>query len=235
MANKYWIGKDPSAEATTEKCVAIASLTAAETALLDGAGSGGTPNANKVVVADTNQNIGAVKATSVAIGVSGSEATIGATPAEIDRVADKSSSVVSAVASTLAVTLPLHGDRIIYFGKADGNTVTLPAATGTGAKYTFIVKIAATSNANIIKVANATDVMEGIAIGVDDDTEGAGTAHTWNCETNDDTITMDGTATGGKLGDKIEIIDVATGKFNVFALLTQSGSFEATPFSATVS
>lgn len=158
-----------------------------------------------------------------------------ATAAEITRVCDKSGSVVAANGATLTVTEALHGDRIIAFGKTDGCTVTLPAATGTGNRYTFIVSIAATSAANIIKVANATDVMEGMAIGADDDTEGAGTAHTWNCETSDDTITMNGTATGGKLGDRIEVIDYASGKFHVTAFLTQSGGAEATPFSATVS
>lgn len=187
--------------------------------------------------------------TGLEVGALGSEKTVAdsdgnlyqagtqitATAAEINRAADKSGSVATANDSTLTVTEALHGDRIIAFGKTTGTTVTLPAATGTGSRYTFIVSIAATSNNNIIKVANATDVFEGIAIGADDDTEGQGTAHTWNCETSDDTITMDGTATGGMLGDKIEIIDYASGKFHINALLTQSGASEVTPFSATVS
>lgn len=160
---------------------------------------------------------------------------ITATAAEINRAADKSASVVAANDSTLTVTEALHGDRVIAFGKTTGTTVTLPAAAGTGNRYTFIVSIAASSNNNIIKVANATDVMEGLAIGADDDAEGAGTAHTWNCETNDDTITMSGTATGGVVGDKIEIIDYAAGHFHINALITQSGASEVTPFSATVS
>lgn len=160
---------------------------------------------------------------------------ISATADELNRVADKSASVVVASGATLTVTEALHGDRIITMGKTTGTIVTLPAATGTGNRYTFIIAIAATSNNNIIKVANATDVMEGLAIGADDDTEGQATAHTWNCETGDDTITMSGTATGGKLGDKIEVIDYASGKFHVNCLLTQSGGSEVTPFSATVS
>ncbi len=76
---------------------------------------------------------------------------------------------------------------------------------------------------------------EGVAIGADDDTEGAGTAHVWNCETNDDTITMDGTTKGGKLGDHVEVLDYASGKWLVKAFLTQSGGSEVTPFSAAVS
>ena len=157
-----------------------------------------------------------------------------ATAAEVNRVCDKSASVVSAT-DNLTVTEALHGDRLVVLNKAAGATMTLPAATGTGNRYTFIVGTTLTSNSYIVKVANATDVMEGIAIGADDDVEGAGTAHTWNCETNDDTITMDGAATGGKLGDKVEVIDYASGHFHVNCLLTQSGGSEATPFSATVS
>ena len=231
---KYWIGQDPNAEATTAKCAALAALTAIETALLDGAGIGGTPNASKVVVADANQNIGAVKATSVAIGTSGSEITIGATPAEIDRVADKSASIVNAAGDTLTITALLHGNRTVVMGKTTGTIITLPAATGTGIKYTFIIGVAATSNANIIKVANATDVFNGsTAYGVDDDAEGA-TGYQWMAEVADDTLTMNGTATGGLAGNMIEVLDYKAGFFRVTAFLIQSGGAEATPFSATV-
>jgi len=62
-------------------------LTAAELSVLDGAGPGGTPVASKAQIADANQNIGAVKATSVSIGATGAEVSITATPAEIDLLA----------------------------------------------------------------------------------------------------------------------------------------------------
>lgn len=157
-----------------------------------------------------------------------------ATAAEITRVCDKSNSVVAVTDATLTVTEASHGDRVVVLNRAAGVTVTLPAASGTGNKYTFIVGTAVTSNADIVKVANATDVFEGSAIGVDDDAEGA-TGYQWNAETGDDTISLDGTASGGKLGDRIEIVDYASGKFAITAFITQSGGSEATPFSATVS
>lgn len=158
-----------------------------------------------------------------------------ATGAEINRIADKSASVVDASGDgTLTVTAATHGDRVILIGVATGQVCTLPAATGTGIKYTFIIDTAATSNANIIKVANATDVMDGSkAYGVDDDGEGA-TGYQWMAETGDDTVTMSGTATGGKIGDKITVLDYKAGFFSVTANLIQSGGSEATPFSATV-
>lgn len=190
----------------------------------------------------------AISADTIATGQKGSEVALTATTteinsvvdgctataAEITRACDKSGSVVTSGASTLTITEALHGDRIITIGKTTGEVVTLPAATGTGNRYTFIVTVAATSNANIIKVANGTDVFDGSkAYGVDDDGEGA-TGYQWMAETGDDTLTMNGTATGGKVGDKIEVIDYKSGFFCVTANLIQSGGSEATPFSASV-
>jgi hypothetical protein len=49
-----------------------------------------------------------------------------------------------------------------------------------------------------------------------------------------DTITLNGTTTGGIIGDHIEIIDMIAGTFGVSVFTAATGS-EATPFSATVS
>ncbi len=61
--------------------------TVTELNLLSGAGTGGTPVASKAQVADSHQNIGAVKATSIAIGTSGSETAVTATAAELNHTA----------------------------------------------------------------------------------------------------------------------------------------------------
>ena len=143
--------------------------------------------------------------------------------------------VVDVTDATISLTAAAHANRIVTLNRAAGVTVTLPAATGTGDKYTVVIGTAATSNANIIETSATTEHMAGTAVAADDDTEGAGTAHVWNCETSDDTITMDGTATGGKIGDVITIIDYAATIFTVNAQLTQSGGSEVTPFSAAVS
>ena len=198
-------------------------------------GAAGVATASKAVVLDANKAVDEVNTAKLSIGATGSEVEVTATPAEINRINDKSASVVDeSTAATLAVTEAAHGDRTILIGKTDGQIVTLPAATGTGNKYTFIIAVAAGSNANIIKVANATDVFDGSqAIGRDADAEGA-TGYVWGAETNDDTLTMDGTAKGGKVGDRIEVIDYKAGFFSVIAHLNQSGGSEVTPFSATV-
>ena len=157
-----------------------------------------------------------------------------ATAAELNAVADKSGSVVNTTAATLALTAAAHAERLVTVNKADGAALTLPAATGTGNKYTVIIGTTISSNSTTIKAASASDSFTGMAFGVDTDAEGA-TGYTWNADANDDTVTMSGTATGGVAGDRWEFIDYATGLWNVTGYLTQSGASEATPFSATVS
>lgn len=210
------------------------SISQTELDYLDGA-TAGTQVASKAVVADANVNIGAVKATELHIGATGSEVQISATPAEIDRAADKSTTVVDATAATLAVTAALHGSRIVTLNRAAGVTVTLPAATGTGEKYTFIIGTTATSNANIIQVANATDVMDGSLVH-QADSDADGTVKTYFAAAGDDTLTFAGAATtGGIVGNRIECIDYAAGFWSVTAWTQSGGGAEVTPFSAAVS
>lgn len=155
-----------------------------------------------------------------------------ATTAEIDRIADVSARTVTVTNDTTLVQAT-HEGKTVVVNKADGAAITLPAAS-VGDKYTIIIGTTISSNSTTIKVANASDSFTGMAIAGDTDAEGA-TGYTWNADSGDDTITLDGAATGGVDGDKIEIECYAANKFNVFAKLTQSGGSEVTPFSATVS
>lgn len=159
-------------------------------------------------------------------------AGVTATAAEINAVADVSGRVINLDATSLTVTAATHGERIVTLSHTGASsTVTLPAATGTGNIYRFIVAAVNTSS-HIIKVANATDVMEGIAWMVAD---AGNTTVGWESGASDDTITLNGTTTGGAaIGDTVELIDYASGKWGVKAFLSGTGT-EATPFSATVS
>ena len=156
----------------------------------------------------------------------------GTTSAEVTRACDLSAKIVSVGGTALTITLALHDQRIVLLDHTDAaSTCTLPAATGTGAKFTFIVS-AVNTNDHVIQVANATDVFEGTALMCAD---GGNTLVAFESGASDDTITLNGTTTGGAaIGDKIEIIDYASGKFQVIAHLSGSGT-EATPFSAAVS
>jgi len=132
-------------------------------------------------------------------------------------------------ASTLTVTQADYNGQTIGLSRAAGITVTLPAATGTNAVYRFLVTTTVTSNSYKIQVANATDVISG-ALNV------AGTTGTpFGTLPASDTITMNGTTTGGVAGSYVEIIDVATGIFVITAGGLIGSGTVATPFSAAVS
>lgn len=117
----------------------------------------------------------------------------------------------------------------INLSAAAGLTITLPAASGSGNVYEFFVATTVTSNAYIIQVANATDVMAGV-VGVATDAAGVNvpTAAT------SDTITMNGSTTGGLAGSVVRLVDRASGQWGVSGALISTGT-EATPFSAAVS
>jgi hypothetical protein len=151
------------------------------------------------------------------------------TAAKLDNNA---SSKAPLVLNTAAITLNSSFAGIpLVFTRAAGVVVTLPAATGTGDIYKFYVNTTVTSNSYKIQVANATDIISGLALADDGDGE---PANGWPTTSTTDTITMDGSTQGGIKGDSIEIIDIASGQFCVRAFLTNSGT-EATPFSAAVS
>ena len=137
---------------------------------------------------------------------------------------------VSITGATLTCTKDVHAGRTTVISAVAGCAVTLPAATGTGSVYRFIIGSTITSNSTTIKVANTTDVMTGRAFVVSDNTAavlGFATAAA------SDTITLNGTTLGGIIGDHIEIIDAITGTFAVRVFTAATGT-EATPFSATV-
>ena len=137
--------------------------------------------------------------------------------------------------ATDAVTIAEHAGRTLLLGEVGGNaavTLTLPAATGTGAVYKFIVSVTNTSNYKI-QVADATDTIDGIMLYLDED----GTAVTaFPTVAASDTITLNGGTTGGIIGDYLELIDIATNQYHVRGVMrVAAGANPATPFTAAVS
>lgn len=138
-----------------------------------------------------------------------------------------------AAGGTLAVSAALHAGRTVLLNTAAGSVATLPAATGTGNKYRFVVSVLATTNSHIVKVANATDIMQGIIHCLDSN---LAAVNMWGFATgaDSDTITLDRTNTGSvTVGEWIECEDIAAGVWAVRGVL--SGAAPATPFSAGVS
>lgn len=153
------------------------------------------------------------------------------TNAELAILSSAARVVPLAVSTTL--TAALHAGRTIVMGGAGGaRTFTLPPATGSGDRYRFVVGAVNTSN-YLIKVADGTDTFDGVWVTIDTDTTGAMVA--FMAGASDDTITMNGTTTGGvSIGDFVEVEDIAANQWALRAIVSCSGS-PATPFSNTVS
>lgn len=141
---------------------------------------------------------------------------------------------VNVTDATITLNSRDHANRTITLNRAAGIAVTLPAATGSGDKYRFVVGTTFTANGTI-KVANASDTMAGQAVLLQDGgTEGASFFQT---AASSDTVTFYTAAsntTGGIKGAVVELEDVADNLWSVF-YISGAGGTEATPFSATVS
>lgn len=138
--------------------------------------------------------------------------------------------LVSVSAAAVVLNAETHGDKPVVINAAAGCAVTLPASTGSGVEFNLIIGTTITSNTITVKVANATDVMNGFAIQSQD--VGA-TLQMFEAAATDDTITMDGSTRGGIIGDRISLIDMKAGFWAVKVVSAGTGT-EATPFSATV-
>lgn len=134
------------------------------------------------------------------------------------------------IAATASLTLNrnTHAGNVLVGNAAAGMTVTLPASTGKGDRYKILVGTTISSNNFIIQVANSTDVLMG-AVGLTTDI--AGTVMPTSATS--DTITMNGTTTGGIKGSYVEVVDAISGFWLLSGNLLCSGT-EATPFSAAV-
>lgn len=135
------------------------------------------------------------------------------------------------IAYTAAVTLDrdIHANgATVVMNSATGFIVTLPASAGTGDLYEIFVGTTVSSGNHVVQVANSTDIMQGV-IHLTTDIAGSSlpTASTT------DTITMNGSTTGGIKGSWIRLKDVVSGVWLLDGGIVCTGT-EATPFSAAV-
>lgn len=135
---------------------------------------------------------------------------------------------VTVTSATLSLTQDGYSGVTVVSDLAAAQTFTLPASTGSGNVYSIYVKTTKTGNL-VIQVANATDVING-AVAVTTDAAGV----VIPTAAASDTITMNGSTTGGLAGSYVELQDVAPGFWSVRGALVSTGT-EATPFSAAVS
>lgn len=123
-----------------------------------------------------------------------------------------------------------HAGKILKLNKTGAAvTITLPAATGSGDRYEFIVEVVNTSNYVIQK--NGSDVLYG-QINLHDVDATTAANYTMTGTTSNDVITLNGTTTGGQIGDRLLFTDLTAGKWSVQGWLTcPAGSNVATPLS----
>lgn len=154
---------------------------------------------------------------------------LAATAAELNRTAQNSTRSVQWTAAG-AITQALHDGKTVMVNNAAGFATTLPAPTGSGARYRFVIQTTITSlsmtfastGANIFgSVTQNTDTANG--------TSGFTSGVVANAA-GITTITLDGTSKGGRKGDWFEIYDDANGIYIIRGNLNASGT-EATPFS----
>ncbi len=155
--------------------------------------------------------------------------------------------VIDADSST-SLTVATHAGRIVHNDAAGAVTYTLPAVNATadsavagpgpdlnnlnnvGATFTIINSITKTGSL-IVQVANSTDVMSGSAVYIDDTNDNVVGFET---VATSDTITLNGTDTGGVTYAKIICTVLGTGLWSVSVHTGCTGS-PATCFSAAVS
>ncbi len=130
--------------------------------------------------------------------------------------------------TTLPVTKATHSNRTILLSLTGGFTSTLPAATGSGALFTFAIGVVSTTGYVII-CAPLTDAMAGsINVCLD---AGASKGTCFMAAAGNNTITLNGTTKGGVvIGDTLWLQDIKSGFWAVGGSLVGSGSL-VTPFS----
>jgi len=155
---------------------------------------------------------------------------VDATADELNRSNDASSRIVTSTATALSLTVTQHGERVLLVNTNStvANTFTLPAATGSGVKFTVINNIAQTQG-SVVVAANGTDVIKGLAV-VAGST--VADAQAFLTSATSDKVTFNRTTTGGLGQDSVECWDSAANTWNVRVIANGSGTL-ATPFSAT--
>lgn len=135
----------------------------------------------------------------------------------------------NACGATCSITAANAGQTTLL-NQASGSTATLPAATGTGNAYIFVVSVTTSSAADKILAASSSDSILGLSIGENGGTAGvfpgsAGTYHSLQ-------MPFAGSQpSGGFKGDSYTCRDIAIGVWECNGTF-QAGTTPTTPFSA---
>ncbi len=131
--------------------------------------------------------------------------------------------------STLAVTAAMSG-KAIKLDTAGGTVATLPAATGTGNKYRFVVTTSTTSAAHKILAASGSDFLIGNIAGQNSNTVKQFTGLVSSSYCSLQMPNSGSQPSGGIQGDWFEFHDVAANLWAVSGMYS-AGTTPTTPFS----
>ena len=143
-----------------------------------------------------------------------------------------SNPMITETGSSFTVQKERHAGKLVVLSRAAGITAVLPAATGSGESYEFVIGTTQSGGNAVIKVANSSDTM----VGQLETSTTTGATTNGFCEAaggTDDTITMNGTTTGGIAGSRVRCRDIKANTWLVEGNLIGSGTL-ATSLSATV-
>lgn len=148
----------------------------------------------------------------------------------ISGVSISGSSVTGPVPIAIGASKTVSIPGVYLLNTAAGSVATLPAATGSGSVYRFIVTTTASSNAHKILPASSSDFLQGIA----DGHVSAGTTLSFSgnvAASHSIQMPFAGTQpSGGFIGDWFEFRDIAANIWEVTGAY-QSGTTSTTPFS----
>ena len=118
------------------------------------------------------------------------------------------------------------------FDRAAGVVYTLPAACPIGTEFEFVTTVTITSNAAKVITGAATELLVGGIVNSDTDTSNATLQWPALVGSSYIAVSMNGSTTGGIIGDRIKFTKVTTTKWSVVGNTMGTGTV-ATPFSAT--
>jgi len=152
------------------------------------------------------------------------------TVTEANNALDRSAALVTHITGATLTAAAHANGKVNLLSLLAGFDLTLPAATGTGDVYEFVVGIVNTSNDYGI-LADGSDTISGCARILDSDTNDNVVG--FLADGTDDKIEINGTTKGGlTIGDRIVFTDILSTVWQVQADLTGSGTV-VTPFAAT--
>lgn len=131
-----------------------------------------------------------------------------------------------AAADKLTLTAD-QNDNIILFDALAGSTITLPPATGSGAKYKFVVATVCTSNSHKVITDNSKDFMAGVAF-----LEASATVTGYvAAAASTRSVNLNATTTGGlSIGDSFVLQDIELALWHVSSFMGSASGTVATPF-----